>query len=120
MSSNDDFYRRLAGTLRHLGGGRVTVDEAMAHMPVSCVEASRAQGMFGDTSGLDVREVMRRGQLSGTHEVRHTMRGAGWEAQGAPAGQEFPYRFVGEDQGARPVSMWSEEALRAQGVIIVE
>lgn len=76
--------------------------------------------MFGDTSGLDPRDVAGRGQLSGTHEARHTLRGAGWEAQDAPASQEFPYRFAGADQGARPVSMWSEEALKAEGVLIIE
>jgi hypothetical protein len=115
-----EYQRRLEETLSALGGGRVTLSEAMAHQPPSAVAASQSEGMFGGT--MTASEIAQIGRLSGTHEVRQTMRGRGWNPQPRPhAPDGAGYRFAPAEPGAeRVVYQWTPEQLQRMGIEIVE
>jgi hypothetical protein len=68
MSTTDDFYaERLAATMAHLSGGRITAEDVAARTAPS------------PTERLSATEVLRlHPPLSGSHHVSVTMRGRGW------------------------------------------
>jgi hypothetical protein len=66
--SNDDFYaQRLAATMAHLSGGRITAEDVAARMapaPTERLSASEITALIPP--------------LSGSHSITTTMRGRGW------------------------------------------
>jgi hypothetical protein len=69
MSTADDFYaaERLAATMAHLSGGRISVDDLRARMAPSPTERLTASEIIALVP-----------PLSGSHTVTTTMRGRGW------------------------------------------
>jgi hypothetical protein len=76
-----------------------------------------AGSMIGARGGMTAQEINRIGRMSGTHEVRHSMRGRGWQPQERPTNADMPgYRYVGSTD-ARP-SAWDEDSLGALNIEI--
>jgi hypothetical protein len=68
MTTTDDFYaQRIAATMGHLSGGRITAEDVAARMappPTERLSASEIMALIPP--------------LSGSHHVSVTMRGRGW------------------------------------------
>jgi hypothetical protein len=108
-------------TLSFLSGGRVTGVPAGPQTyrgeGVQDPNNMDAGSMFGARGGMTAAEITRIGQMSGTHEVRHTMRGRGWQPQERPTEADMPgYRYVGSSD-ARPPA-WDEDSLGALNIEI--
>jgi hypothetical protein len=119
MSAYDSFYRsKVAETIEALGGGRITLEEAAAHAPRPEVKRTASQGMFGSMDASEVLAAHR--PLSGSNEVRTTMRGNGWGPQDRP--DESPavgYRYTPLESCPAP-RWWDIDTLKRQGVVVIE